>query len=251
MNHGKQLLSAWRALDTSKKSLILPGDEEIREYGDVLTSSEFAKKDQVVIPNRKFFLNLIPQPFAGKLLTAKVYVLLLNPGFGNLDLFAEEQSPEFRNKLIKTLGGQCPHLGFDPSLHWTGGFQWTTRKFRTLIEKVQNDRSWSMHKTLSFFAEHVATVELVPYHSAHYHLSPKVVDRLKSVNLVRKFVVEDLARRAADGDCTIIVTRKAREWGIRNGPNILVYPPSESRSAHLSINTRGGKAILKQLEKIN
>jgi hypothetical protein len=229
--------------------LILPGDQAISGWGKAISSSEFAMTDQVVKPNEKFYFNLIPQPFAGKLLTAKVYILLLNPGLGNLDLFAEEQSPEYRNKLVKSLRGNCPHLYFDPSLHWTGGFQWFTRKFKTLIKEVQKDKSWSMQQTLSFFAEHVATIELVPYHSAHFSLNQKVIDQLQSVNLVREFVCNELVKRAKAGDCTIIVSRKAREWGIKASKNIVVYTAMEARGAHLSAKTRGGEAILKQLKK--
>lgn len=221
----------------------------ISGYGGAITASEFAMTDQVVIPDSSFYFNLIPQPFLGKIETAKVYILLLNPGLGNLDLFAEEQSPEFRNKLINSLSGNCPHLYFDPSLHWTGGFQWFARKFKTLIKEVKEDKSWSMQETLSFFAEHVATIELVPYHSAHFSLNQKVIDQLQSVKVVRDFVCNDLVKRAEAGDCTIIVSRKARDWGIKESKNIVVYSATEARGAHISAKTRGGEAILKQLKK--
>ncbi|TVP77629.1 MAG: hypothetical protein EA353_09935 [Puniceicoccaceae bacterium] len=232
--------------------MILPGDEAIRKCGDSVSSSAFEKSDRILFPDKRFIFNLVPQPYAGKIRTAKVYFLLLNPGFGLRDIFAEEQSPDYRAKLVNTLNGRTRHIGFDTELYWTGGFEWTTRKFRTLIETIRDERGWKTHQTLRFFADHVATLELVPYHSNHYGLSNKIVEQLQSVQLMRDFVRHELLPRAESGDCTLLITRKAKEWGIpEKTPNVITYGRHEARGAHISKKTRGGIAILKQLRTIH
>ena len=239
-------------MDTQKPPLVLPGDEAIRPLGDSITSDSFSRSEKILTPDKRFLLNLIPQPFAGNILTAKVYVLLLNPGFGLLDIFAEEQSKEFRRELVKALSGNRQLWGLNPKYYWTGGFGWISRKIRTLVETIGQERKWSIPKTLEFFSEHIAILELVPYHSSTFSLAKGTMDQLEFVRLIKNFLHEEIVPRARKGDCTIIVTRKSKDWELRTETNnVVIYQPSEARAAHLSMNTRGGKAILSQLRKIS
>jgi len=249
---GQELVHAWRKLDRNSSCLILPGDEAILPYGDSISSEQFARSERLIAPSERFLFNLVPSPFGGKILTAKVYILMLNPGFGLLDIFAEEQSPEFRSALFQTLGGKRAHLGFDHRFYWTGGFGYNLQKFRGLLERIQKERDLTDLQSLQFFANHVATLELVPYHSTRFALPRRIVDQLESVRLMKAFVLEELIHRAKRGDCTLIATRRADDWDLGDeSENIVIYRGSESRAAHLSPDSRGGQTILKQLRKIS
>ena len=153
MSPAQKLIKEWRQLDRNSSSLTLPGDEAILPYGDSISSEQFARSERVISPSERILFNLVPSPFGGKILTAKVYILMLNPGFGLLDIFAEEQSADFRSALFQTLGGKRTHLGFDPRFYWTGGFGYTLRKFRAILQNSggksdSSERFFGTHVTL-------------------------------------------------------------------------------------------------------
>jgi hypothetical protein len=58
-----------------------------------------------------------------------------------------------------------------------------------------------------------------------------------------------LIPKAKKGNCTLIVTRKTKDWGCpcdaKHKDNIVVYQGGETRGASLSSKSKGGKAILK------
>lgn len=61
------------------------------------------------------------------------------------------------------------------------------------------------------------------------------------------YVHDVLEPRAQQGDIRLIVVRTSSAWGLEEHKNCIVYTGSEARGGHLSINTRGGKAILEVL----
>lgn len=63
-----------------------------------------AEADRVADPeDQRLHLGLIPQPFFGDPLTARVVVLTLNPGLNPHDYFAEYRVHGFREQLIANL----------------------------------------------------------------------------------------------------------------------------------------------------
>jgi len=92
-----------------------------------------------VIP--RLHLGLLPQPFGGDPLSARVVVLLLNPGLGPHDAFAESTQPDFQAALMATLrranGGSF--LFLDPHFGWHGGFQWWNRKLERTIQELAKE----------------------------------------------------------------------------------------------------------------
>lgn len=245
------LTNAWRRVNHRKTPIILRGDEAVLEYGNNRSSDRFAQDPLLLDPGKQFFLNLIPAPYTGPIRTASVYLLLLNPGFSSLDLFAEEREPKLRRRLIRNLSGNTPNLSFDPKFHWTGGFRWTLSKFRKLIDVISTERRlYTPKEKLDFFANQIAILELVPYHSPSFPLSPTEFNNLQSVELMKDFVEKFVIPRAKADECTVVITRKVKEWGVGRGKNVILYGPGEARGAHISPQTRGGKAILKRLRRV-
>ena len=74
----------------------------------------------------RFHLGLVPVPYAGNLSSAKLFLLMANPGFQSLDYFAESFVPKFKKRAIQNLRqeGQeekYPMLYLDPEFAWHGG----------------------------------------------------------------------------------------------------------------------------------
>ena len=80
------------------------------------------------------------------------------------------------------------------------------------------------------FQRHFATVELAPYHSLSSALPPRLLEKLKSVKLARSFVHDVLIPRAHAGDCLIVVTRAAKQWGVPEHEHVTMYNAAEAQS---------------------
>jgi len=62
-----------------------------------------------------------------------------------------------------------------------------------------------------------------------------------------EYVQEDLIGKARRDEAVIIATRSIKKWGLVEHENIVTYENVEARSAHLTPNSRGGKAIAERL----
>jgi hypothetical protein len=176
----------------------------------------------------------------------------LNPGVGPHDYFAEYMVPAFREAKISILR-QPSRLQFtdlDPAFSWHGGFRYWHRRLTDLISDFRERNHLEYGEARWFFATQIAFVELVPYHSAHFMLPTKFLKQLHSVKLAQQFVHDVLVPRAKRNECIVIVTRSSKHWGLARSRNVLLYDGPETRSAHLSPNSRGGKAILAFLQRI-
>jgi hypothetical protein len=60
-----------------------------------------------------------------------------------------------------------------------------------------------------------------------------------------------LLPKARDGKVIIVVTRSVKNWQLPQHKNIISYEGGETRSAHLTLKSRGGKAIANHLGLIN
>jgi hypothetical protein len=56
-----------------------------------------------------------------------------------------------------------------------------------------------------------------------------------------------LVPKAVDDKAVIIVTRQVKMWNLPEHRNIVIYEGGETRSAHLTLTSRGGQAIAKHL----
>lgn len=201
--------------------------------------------------DRRLHLGLLPVPFVGSLLDADIYVLLLNPGLGATDYFGEYERPDFRRHRLRTLKQRfartLPFGELDPRFAWHGGYIWWQRKLAAVISRVSERREMTFAAAREYVARRLAAIELLPYHSASFHDGGGWLRRLPSVQLARAFVHEVVLPRVRRGEATVIVTRKSKLWQLPKHRGVIAYTGAESRAAHLSPHSSGGKAMLARL----
>jgi hypothetical protein len=220
--HTHDLVKAWSEFEVSNGPKVLDGDSMLlaprMESHTVCHNSWASVVDQADfgIQDRRLHLSLIPQPFFGSVSTARVVILTLNPGLNPIDYYGEFCVPEYREALCGTLQQRLdpsfPHIFLNPRFSWHSGFSYWHRRLARLIDTFTDDFKIARREALSFFARSVANLELLPYHSAF---------------------------------------RQGHRWSLKEGdpPNVVVYNPIEARAAHLTPESKGGKAILKHLKQ--
>jgi hypothetical protein len=196
---------------------------------------------------------LLPHPFGGDLLTARVVILMLNPGLGPHDCFGELTQPDFRDALLANLRREPVNGGgfmfLDPHFGWHGGFMYWHAKLREVIEELSRRWNVSYATARDRVKRTTATLELLPYHSATFGVPASILVRMRSVILARQFVQEVLVPRAEQNECILLVTRKAREWSLHPTSNVVIYDKGEVQAAHLTPRSRGGARILEFLSE--
>jgi hypothetical protein len=199
----------------------------------------------------RLHLGLLPQPFFGNLRTATIYVLLLNPGLGPSDYYGEYKVAEYRRALLDNLKqrvhGGGPFLWLDPRFAWHGGFDWWHGKLAKVIERLAAAWDVPFSEARARLASELASIELLPYHSKNFRDRGGWLRNLPSVQLAQRFVTDFVLPRVQRGDATLIITRKTSEWGINEQQGVVIYRGGETRAAHLSPESRGGRAILNRL----
>jgi len=247
------LLDAWRKFKPDNPPFTLPGDEALLAEPALWTIDQW--REYVADPERgnptdagKLCLGLLPMPFVGNLDTASIFLLMLNPGARPHDFFGESEVPEYRAELLATLRQDEGIDGLlDPRFAWHGRYGYWEGKLSKLFARIAgSDQTYGTARhTLQ---SKMAALELVPYHSTRYALPGRMLKKLKSVELVRSFVSDVVIPRARAGDALVIIGRAADRWGkFPKSKNIVAYSGTAARSAHLTPDSPGGKAILRFL----
>jgi len=223
-----------------------PNAREKLNFDKYLRSRRFGRKDD------EFHFSLRPAPYIGDLANATVFILLLNPGFAHIDYYSEYARPGYRKLLDKNLaqdfrGVKFRYIHLDPAFCWAGGFRWWESKLRSLLWEVAEKRfSGNYYRTLRFASRRLASIELIPYHSANFRKG-SLIKNLPSAQVALR-AATSLERRARKGEVVVVVTRKASDWGLTQfRDQVVCYEGGEARGAHLTPNTKGGQAILKKL----
>lgn len=236
----EEFVRFWKRLDIEGSPLIHPDDDipAIELQGDVNTYNDYVRVlGDGALREKALHTSLVPVPYLGDLVNADIVILLLNPGLGPLDYWAEEQSPEFRNHLIASLWQERrTHISLDPEWAWTGGFKWWEEKLRDVGKLIALERfDGNYGRALRSLSERVLAVELVPYHSIKFGASLN----LSSMRKAQQFV------SSIECDRTVIITRGARHWSVNENPNVVRYSAGQARGASLSKKSPGGQAILR------
>lgn len=170
-----QLIEAWRQFKP-EYPYVFPGDEDVipkkmtiscQSLDEYVESPHFGKKN-----SSGFHLGLLPVPYLGNLETASVFILTLNPGFSPLDYFSETDL-DFREALCNsidqsTLDEHFPFLGLNPKFAWHGGFAYWRGKLQSIAERIVQSTGVTCLEALQKLSQTIATLELVPYHSASF-----------------------------------------------------------------------------------
>jgi hypothetical protein len=211
------------------------------------TASDFcAPKDG------RLHLGLLPMPFIGDVRRASIYVLLLNPGLGPHDYYAEYEVPAFKSAVLANLrqdfsGTTERFLFLDPRFAWHGGFVWWHGKLAAVIERLASKWKVSFAEARKRLAAQLACIELFPYHSGNFRDRDGWLRKLRSVELARSFVDDFVMCRVQNGEAIVIVTRQVRAWNLRRHRGVKAYTGQQARAAHLSPDSLGGQAILAHL----
>lgn len=251
------LVELWKRIDLKSPPFIFPGDEkylsEVNSFRNIVSFEKYVDDiNEIKKAPHKFHLNLLPIPYMGNLETAKIFILMANPGLAASDYKAEFQDADYPNDLIKNLHQKAdsdfPYVSINPKYCWHGGFEYWDAKFKDIIGFIQKEYKLSYVDALSFFSQNVAALELIPYHSKQSNYLPG----LESTKLIKNYVTGVLLPRARTGKILIVVTRNIRAWGLKEEKKIILYgKPGQARGASLGKVTKGGKAIMEFLGNIH
>lgn len=253
-----KLLNFWNNFDYINKPFVYSEDKvylknhinDYNNYNDLISNSNFG------FINKGFHINLLPVPYVGDILNAKIYILMLNPGFCILDCYAESYSEEYCKLHIANLkqklnSDEFPFYALNPKIIWHNGGQYWTNKFKDIIELISNDHNYSFTDSLSYLSKRVSMLELVPYHSKSFSLSANIINKLYTVQLMKNFLKDYVIPKVIKNEACIICTRASTQWELQDtlNDNIIVYKGALNRSASLSKGTEGYKKIVEFLFK--
>ncbi|OGF01623.1 MAG: hypothetical protein A2024_05550 [Candidatus Edwardsbacteria bacterium GWF2_54_11] len=246
-----KLLKEWGAYKPIKPPYILKGDKALLSFSkhSLYTNYNTFIKNHHPADTKTIHLGLLPVPYAGNLAKAKIFILLLNPGFKPINYFTEYNHKPYRQALLnnlkqKNLDAKYPFLFLNPSFLWTGGGSYWSQKFGKIIEEIMGQKGWEYQKALSHISQKVAIIQSFPYHSGKYSLTKKETKKLASPKLAREYVRNVLKKKAESGKILVLVTRHAKAWGIE-GRNIINFKGPDARAAHL---VKYQKKILEYLD---
>jgi hypothetical protein len=249
------LISCWRSCNLTAPPYLFPDDVSRMANSDFKVFQSFdgyvASKEFGLSSDTSLHAGLLPLPFVGNLENASVFILMLNPGLSAGDYFAEQNSPEFRNTCIRNLrqengNDDYPFVFLNPQFAWHPGFGYWHKKLDDIIEKLARQSGMAYQEAMSKLAKNLTCLELIPYHSKSFGSAP-LLNILPSVSVMLSFVHEILIPKAEDDKVVIIATRSVKNWRLPEHENIITYEGGETRSAHLSLTSRGGVAIANRL----
>ena len=192
----------------------IPDKETVDSSGRKLSTSE----------ETKFHTKLLPQPLAGDLEKGKIFICVLNLGFGDKDY---DDEIIIKEELWKQLNQN------NASMFWlkkdfkdTGGGQYWRKKFdqndkkKSLIENilkeyVKNSVDIDKEEVFNMLSKIVVDLELIPYHSKKCRKT-KAVKELKSVKNMLDYVHNDLIQNAEENQQIVCFVRSIRDWKVTN-----------------------------------
>ncbi len=194
--------------------------------------------NRVVKPRHKLQTHVLPEPFSGRVRTATVLVLQLNPGFAGSEA-RWHRNPAFARALRANNAHQpldYPQLGLDPAWERTPGGRWAVPRLRRVVEALGDIRR---------VARKLGSVEFHGYHSRQFRPIP--------VTLPSQHYGFELVRRAVRRNAVIVVVRGYDLWRVavpELNDHSLVFRPHNAQSAYIteaSLGRRGFRAVVAAL----
>lgn len=254
MEHCVDLVSEWRKCGLESPPFLFPDDEKMitpelgrlfQSFDEYITSNEFG-----VSPDTKIHPGLLPVPYMGDLKNSSIFILMLNPGFSPRDYFAEQQAgfkeAMVRNLLQENQGSEFPFIYLNPQFAWHPGFDYWLEKLDDVIRKLALVQNTPYQQAMSILAKKLVCLQLFPYHSKSFG-SGNLITKLPSVRLMYRYVNKVVVPKVKEGNAILIAARGVKRWRLPEHENIIKYDPSAARSASLSLKSKGGEAILKNL----
>ncbi len=252
-----QLIQLWQKCSLDTPPFILPEDiaiipsqnlSEYDSFDEYISIPTFGQKKDTSL-----HVCLLPIPYVGNLQNASVFILMLNPGLSPSDYFAEHAVEQYREAHVRNLRqenikDEFPFFILDPRFAGHPGFEYWQGKFDNIAQALAEKKKITYREALRHLAQNVACLELMPYHSKSFG-SGSLLKQLPSASVMCKYVKEILVPKARSNKAIIVVTRGVRNWDLSKDEheNIVVYKGGEPRAAHLTLKSRGGKAIATRL----
>jgi hypothetical protein len=173
-------------------------------------------------------LELLPSPFSGNIDTAKVVMLLLNPGYIGAESDIELRSSVLQQAFLDNLDPQKSKLfAIAPEFDWTAGGKWLQEKLAGLFKAgVSHDDIYKNFMIVEYF----------PYHSATFNVKP-------GTELPSQKYSFELVEKAIDKGAMILLMR-GKNWWYDAVPRLEKYPnlikkPNSLRNVVISENNLG------------
>lgn len=255
MSKHHNLIESWRRCNLEAPPYLFPDDEKhLSDFPDSKTYhsfNEYVVSSEFGLSDINLHLGLLPIPFAGNLEKASIFILMLNPGLSAGDYFAEQQVAEFRNAHIRSLrqensDDEFPFIFLNPDFAWHPGFGYWQKKFHNIVDETRKQFKVTYQEAMSLLSKRLACLELMPYHSKSFGTG-SLLNKLSSVKVMRNYVQDVVIPKAKMDKAIIIAARQVKMWQLPEHKNIIMYEGGETRSAHLTISSRGGQAIAQNL----
>jgi hypothetical protein len=164
---------------------------------------DFILRHNTVAPDDyKIIDHCIPEPFIGNPETAKVVLLLLNPGFNkNTDSDSHRRS-DFKDAIFRNIRRETQEYHFyplNPDFKDTACGEWWRRRFRTLIEKVDK----------RVLADKLLAIQLFPYHSQKWNPKCPMCESQKYSSYLAKTMLRKQGTK-------VVGMRSKKLWGVEN-----------------------------------
>lgn len=256
MDAENKLISSWSQFNFKDRLLTHPGDCYLRQKSrnDELAiyksfDDYFLSKHFGLSGDKSLHLGLLPIPYIGNLKQADIFILMQNPGLSSGDYFGEYLNKPFKAALKRSLlqtnsNDKYPFIFLNPEFSWHPGFQYWQKKFDWIIENLKQKNSCSYQDAMSHLSKRLVCLELLPYHSQSFGAGA-MLKKLHSVDLMKKYAREFLLPKARSKKILMIVARSQKDWKLDTCSEVIVYKNTETRAAHFTGNSRGGKAIKK------
>ncbi|MEN7547845.1 hypothetical protein AAG747_07990 [Rapidithrix thailandica] len=255
------IINYWRNLDINNDNYLHNDDIDILQNVDQvnLNFQQYVENPNNLFGNNfQLHTGLMPVPYTGNLRDARIYLLMVNPGFHHNDYYSENSVIEYRTALARNLRQEnldenFPFLYLNPQFCHTSGGEYWLKKFNSLIEGLKDrlGNNYSYDNILSLISRNICILELFPYHSINFKLSQRVINNCPSVKRIRQFV--DSIINNNERDILIACLRQPNNWGINenNNDHLYILPPHQRQSASLKTSGTLGSMILNRLIEIS
>lgn len=251
MSATDDLCAAWSAIDLDSKALALSDDLMLlrKNPRTSVTHTYEASLEEAAARDgdERLHLSLLPQPYIGDLNKARVILLMLNPGLGPMDYYAElsgQRDGAFRSAVVSNLRQEgnrtYPFFFLDPAFLWHPGATFWRKRLNWIVRELSAEYGRTYDESLRYVAQHVCCLQLVPYHSAEFGLTSGIVKQLPST----KLVVAAAREIAAGGHRLLAVMRKDKLWNLKPSEFVVQSAPAHRRGAFVTSGSDLANRIL-------
>jgi hypothetical protein len=249
-----RLRRAWaKDFDVHRMAKVLPADETVlaaSESANAIGYVEFLAAVTHKTPEKPLHTALLPQPFIGNPESARVILLMLNPGLGPMDYYSElsdNRDASYVEALQKNLRGDIgdyPFFFLNPSFRWHPGAEYWHRRLGWLIDAFVA-RGLKPDESRRLVSQNFCCIQSLPYHSSDFSGLRSLLRSLPSVKLAH-----DAARElASDTDRLTIVMRNVDFWNLPETDNVRHATIAHRRNAVIPPKSAHGGAVLQWLQE--